>query len=100
VLTTDHDQIRQWAEERKAKPSCVRGTGNKKDTGLLRFDFPGYSGGESLEEISWDDFFEKFDDNGLALLYQPETAAGQKSNFNKLVSRQTAQASGGGRGKR
>ena len=97
--TTDHDEIRQWAEERGGKPACVKGTGGGGDTGLLRLDFPGYSGAESLQEISWDEFFEKFDDQNLALLYQDETAAGQQSNFNKLISRDDG-AGGGSEGKR
>ena len=87
--TTDHEEIRRWAEARHAKPSCVRGTGSKNDVGMLRLDFPGYTGEDKLEHISWDDWFEKFDERGLALLYQEETAAGEKSNFNKLVSRNT-----------
>jgi hypothetical protein len=70
----------------------VRGTGGKGDTGLLRLDFPGYSGADSLQHISWEEFFKKFDENGLALLHQDTTADGKKSNFNKLVSRETAGA--------
>ncbi len=85
--THDHDEIRNWAEERGGKPSHVKGTGGKNDPGLLRIDFPGYSGEGKLEEISWDDFFEKFDAQELALVYQEKTAEGKKSNFNKLVSR-------------
>jgi ferritin-like metal-binding protein YciE len=84
---TDHEQIRQWAEERGGKPACVRGTGNRGDIGMLRLDFPGYSGQQSLQPIAWDDWFEKFDERGLALLVQDRTARGQKSNFNKLVNR-------------
>jgi hypothetical protein len=42
---------------------------------------------ESLEEISWDSFFKGFEDNGLAFVYQEETAEGQESRFSKLVSR-------------
>jgi len=90
---TDHEEIRQWAEERGGTPSCVRGTGDKGDIGMLRLDFPGYSGGDSLQPISWDDWFEKFDERGLALLVQDRTSRGQKSNFNKLVSRETASKS-------
>jgi hypothetical protein len=56
---------------------------------MIRLDFPGYSGADSLEEIEWDQFFEKFDEQGLALLVQDKTARGQKSNFNKLISRET-----------
>ncbi|HEY8550852.1 MAG TPA: hypothetical protein VIL35_12920 [Vicinamibacterales bacterium] len=90
----DHDEIRQWAEARGASPACVKGTGGRGDTGMIRLDFPGYSGGESLQRISWDDWFSQFDDNGLALLVQDRTAAGEPSNFNKLVSR--ASVAGGG----
>lgn len=86
---TDHEQIRQWAEERGGTPSCVRGTGGKGDIGMLRLDFPGYSGEDSLEPISWDEWFEKFDERGLALIVQEKTTRGQKSNFNKLISRES-----------
>ena len=88
--TTDHETIRRWAEERGGRPARVKGTGNKKDPGMLRLDF-----GErdpSLEEISWEEFFEKFDEADLAFLYQDETAHGEESNFNKLVKRETAEA--------
>ncbi len=88
-VTADHQFIRRWAEERGAKPACVRGTGGPRDIGMLRLDFPGYSGEESLQEISWEDWFDKFDERGLALLYQDRTAKGEKSNFNKIVSRDT-----------
>jgi hypothetical protein len=84
-------------EERGGRPACVKGTGNKGDIGMLRLDFPGYSGGKSLQPISWDDWFKKFDERGLALLHQEKTARGQQSNFNKLVSRQTAQRTTGSR---
>src|SRR3954468_22320769 len=82
---TDHEQIRQWAEDRGAKPTCVRGTGGGGDTGMIRLDFPGYSGAESLQPIDWDEWFRQFDESNLALLVQETTAGGQRSNFNKLV---------------
>lgn len=88
---TDHDEIRRWAEERGGKPRRVKGTGGADDPGMIRLDFPGFSGGESLQPISWDEWFNAFDDNDLALLVQDETAGGQRSNFNKLVSRATAE---------
>ena len=84
--TTDHDEIREWAEARKAKPSHVKSTESKKDVGLIRLDFPGYSGAGSLEEITWEEWFEKFDKSGLALIYQEHTADGEQSNFNKLIA--------------
>lgn len=91
-ILTDHDEIQQWAEERNAKPACVRGTGDSGDIGMIRLEFPDYSGDEpSLQQINWDEWFEKFDENNLALLVQERTAAGEQSNFNKLVSRETAE---------
>jgi hypothetical protein len=93
--TTDHDEIRRWAEERGGKPACVKGTGGKHDIGLLRIEFPGAPGAkdDKLQPIEWDDFFDKFEERGLALVYQEETAAGEKSNFNKLVDRAEAKGS-------
>lgn len=85
--TTDHDEIRRWVEDRGGHPATVSSTHASDDPGLIRIDFPGYSGEDSLEEISWDDWFAKFDDNKLAFVYQEETADGEKSNFNKLVKR-------------
>src|SRR5437868_7800683 len=95
-VTTDHEEIRQWAEKRGGKPAAVAATESGDDPGILRIDFPGYSGAGSLEEISWDDWFRKFDESNLAFLYQESTAGGQASNFNKLISRETAESGNGG----
>src|SRR5690348_17523704 len=94
-VSSDHEEIRRWAEERGARPACVRGTGSNDDVGILRLDFPGYSGQQSLQHIDWEEFFEKFDERGLALLFQEATAGGEKSNFNKLISRETQQKNRG-----
>lgn len=88
--TTDHAEIKKWAEARGGKPAAVSGTERgKDDAGLIRLEFPDakQSHSDKLEEISWDDWFEKFDESGLALVYQMETAGGEKSSFNKLVKR-------------
>jgi hypothetical protein len=79
-------------------PAEVRSTQSKEGTGIIRIEFPGAPNAkdDNLEEISWEEFFEKFDESELALLYQEETAGGQRSNFNKLVGRETAEARGHG----
>jgi hypothetical protein len=87
ATTTDHDEIRSWVEEHDGKPASVRGTGDGDVAGVLRIDFPGGAGEEELEHISWEQWFEKFDDNDLAFLYQQEKASGEDSTFFKLVSR-------------
>jgi hypothetical protein len=66
---------------------------------MIRLDFPGYSGADSLQEITWDEWFQQFDENGLALIVQEETASGDRSNFNKLVKRDETEPGGRGRAK-
>jgi hypothetical protein len=85
--TTDHDEIRRWVEEHGGKPASVRGTERGDEAGVLRIDFPGGAGEDQLEHISWDEWFEKFDDSDLAFLYQEQKASGEDSTFFKLVSR-------------
>lgn len=92
LTTTEHDTIRRWAEERGGKPSEVIATARGDDVGIIRIDFPGYSGEGKLREIPWDDWFKKFDEANLAFAYEEQTADGQRSNFNKLVGRETADA--------
>jgi hypothetical protein len=94
-VITDHEEIRTWVEERGGAPAAVTrtrgGRGRGEGTGILRIDFPGFSGEGSLEPISWDEFFEEFDRAKLAFLCQDSTAGGEPSNFNKLVKRNTAE---------
>ncbi|HZU33326.1 MAG TPA: hypothetical protein VFB79_19580 [Candidatus Angelobacter sp.] len=70
----------------------MRGTGGGEDVGMIRLDFPGYSGEQSLQPIDWDEWLEKFDESNLALLVQDNLARGGRSNFNKLVNRENAEA--------
>jgi hypothetical protein len=80
-VTTDHDEIRRWVEERGGHPARVKGTN------LLRIDYPGFSGEETLERVSWNESFRIFDENNLAFLYQEETKDGGESRFSKFVDR-------------
>jgi hypothetical protein len=81
--TTDHEKIRKWIEARGGHPARVKGSGNG---GILRIDFGEPE--ESLEPISWDEFFKIFDENKLAFLHQEKTADGGVSRFNKFVQRE------------
>lgn len=69
--TTNHAEIRRWAKKNGAVPSHVKGTG------VLRFDFGDREA--RLEPIEWDQFFQLFDDSGVALIYEPD------GRFNKFV---------------
>lgn len=85
--TTDHDTIRQWAEARGGVPVSVAQTDRGGGPGVLRIDFPDRGDEEDFDRISWDAFFEAFEENDLAFLYQEETKGGEESRFCKLVNR-------------
>ena len=83
--TTDHDAIRKWVEERDGRPATVKATADDGEAGILRIDFGPED--EGLDEISWDDFFQKFDESDLAFLHQDQTKDGKPSRFHKFVRR-------------
>jgi hypothetical protein len=85
--THDHDTIKKWAEQRKGVPAKVKGTEKNGDEGVLRIHFPGHSDSNDLEEISWEDFFNDFDQEKLDFLYQDKKADGQTSTFHKFINR-------------
>lgn len=91
----DHDEIRKWAEARGAVPAEVRGTEKGGEAGILRFEFPNARNhnDSKLEQISWDEFFQKFDERNLELVFQEKSADGERSNFNKLVCPENDKAS-------
>jgi hypothetical protein len=88
-VTTDHKAIRKWAEERGGHPATVKGTEQGKEhAGILRLDFGPKE--DKLDQISWDEFFVKFETAELAFLHQDRTADGDVSRFHKFVSRENA----------
>lgn len=99
--TTDHGFIRGWVEERGGWPARVAGTGAGDDAGLIRIDFPGYSGEGTLERIEWEEWFQKFDDSDLAFLHRDMSHGGDDlDRFNKLVRRGTGDEGEGASGSR
>jgi hypothetical protein len=87
--TTDHDEIRTWVEAHGGKPASVKGTEKgREDAGVLRVDFPGGAGEEYFDHLEWDQFFQKFDQENLAFLYQERKADGSDSTFHKFIARE------------
>jgi hypothetical protein len=80
LVTTDHQVIQRWAQQREAAPATVPGTEHDGHVGVLRLDFPGY-GGRQLQHISWDQWFDSFDQRGLNFIYQEKSSNGRPSNF-------------------
>jgi len=82
LVTTHHEVIRQWAEERGGEPATVGGTEHDGHLGVLRFDFGGDS--DDLQKVSWDEWFETFDARRLNFIYQEQRTDGRQSNFFRL----------------
>lgn len=80
--TTDHAAIRRWVEEHGGRPAHVPETTEDGAPGILRIRFSAFGEEDGLEEISWDEFFDAFERNDLALLHGEG-----ESRFNKLVPR-------------
>jgi hypothetical protein len=87
--TTNHDEIRRWVEKRGGHPAVVAATeNNKRPGGLLRIDYdePGGNDDDRLHRITWNEFFDIFDKNDIAFLYDPEG----DSRFSKFVQKESA----------
>jgi hypothetical protein len=84
-ITSDHSKIRKWAEQRGGHPATVKSTASDGQPGILRLDFDPKDA--ELKNVSWDDFFQKFESEKLAFLYQDNTSDGKMSRFHKFIDR-------------
>ncbi|WTY84010.1 hypothetical protein OG559_14715 [Micromonospora sp. NBC_01405] len=92
LVTTDHDVIRRWAEERGARPATIAGTEREGRAGVLTFNMPGYRESSRMREITWDEWFDTFDVRRLNLIYQEQLRDGRQSNFFRTESPDRADA--------
>ena len=93
-VTTDHDEIRRWADDRHASPATIDDPQNPEGIGALRFDFDfGFDTETSdLRQISWDQWLAAFDERGLSFSYQDTRADGTPSNYFTLEEHRTGTA--------
>jgi len=82
-VTTDHRKIKRWVEKRGGHPARVEGTAVSGRSGVLVLDY-GEPGRLELEPITWDDFFDGFEENDLAFLYAGDS---EEVGLSKLVGR-------------
>jgi hypothetical protein len=82
LVTTSHEVIRHWAEERGGVPATVEGTEHGDRAGVLRFDFGERT--DKLRHITWEEWFRTFDERRLNFLYQEERKDGRQSTFFRL----------------
>jgi len=68
-FTTDHQEIRRWAERRGGVPATIRGSASDDGPGILRIALPASSKRANLQALTWDEFFAAVDANELAFMY-------------------------------
>ena len=86
--TTEHDLIRAWIEARGGRPAIVRNPQSIGETEELKIDFSETKPSRRLKWISWSEFFSKFEEKGLAMLFQDRTNWGSDlSYFARFVKR-------------
>jgi hypothetical protein len=96
-ITQDRDEIIQWAERRDAHAAKVVGvhpdaadidedTQFNPDIGALRLGFPGYASMEQLEPMTWDEWFEAFEEANLQFAYSLWDEDGNPTNDYELTS--------------
>lgn len=84
--TTDHDTIRNWVEERGS--TAAQMTGSSSDGPESLAITPRDAEKNSVEEISWDEFFEIFEEGNLAFVYQTDRDDPSEQWFCKFVDRE------------
>ncbi|MBF6327821.1 hypothetical protein [Nocardia transvalensis] len=88
LVTTDHGEIRSWAEHRGARPAVVDSPEQDAQIDVLRFDFPGFRE-DGLREVSWAEWFRIFEERELRFRCEQSTPDGGISSFFRLESRES-----------
>lgn len=90
--TIDQAEIREWIEAHSGVPAVLKEVsedeGEESDD-MLHISFD--PNDPDMEEMEWDEFFERFDNDNLALVYDDLTPKGTVPDF-ELVDRDRARA--------
>ena len=71
--TTDHEEIRRWAQAHNAVPAEVHPRKFDSEPAVLRFLFGNAPAqADTLEAVTWEHFFALFDLMGLSLVYDSD----------------------------
>lgn len=87
--TIDNDEIRAWIEERGGVPTTIKGMSEDEEDGVESADMLHISFDPNdpiMEEMDWEEFFERFENENLALVYDPEASDDEAHEF-ELVDR-------------
>jgi hypothetical protein len=83
--TSDHEEIRAWADARNASPATERGAAAGTPIRVLRFRFS-HTPPEHVEPIDWTSWFQTFDSLRLRFVYV-EPADGSRTDEFQLEPR-------------
>jgi len=92
TYTTDNDEIRTWIEDHGGVPVFRKGVieNGEESPEMLHVCFGQVS--PDMEEMDWNEFFERFENENLALVYDDtESAVGGTPDF-ELTDRDFARA--------
>ncbi len=79
--TTDHTEIRHWAEKHHAVPTEILPQHLNHEPTVLRFMFPQMAADRlDIRVLSWEEFFAKFDLLGLSFVYESNSGG-----YNELL---------------
>lgn len=69
IITAEHEDIKEWAETRQAKPVRVRRYNDETISESVRFRFPEDKYPDE-EDLSWEEFFDIFDRHRLEFVFE------------------------------
>ena len=84
--TDDREEIKSWIEDRNGIPGMERGTGENGIYTVLGIKFS-WNKNDILKEISWKEFFDKFEKYNLVFGFQEKTIRGTRSRYYKIHNR-------------
>ena len=87
-ITTDHETIRAWVEDRGGTPAHE--TGPTEDTARTLYIVEEGETMAGLEPVSWESFFETFEDEALAFVYQDRELGETDEWLYDLIDREEA----------
>jgi len=83
VVTIDHDEIRDWVEDRGGRPALALESATNEAP--LRIDFG--TSTEGLRSVSWEEFFKRFEAGDLAFMYDPDASDAASGTICSFVDR-------------
>lgn len=95
-VTTDHGEIKAWITSQNGKPDIMLTPGVGNSEVGLRIDFPGKEDEVYLNDsirsvdVSWDDFFAKFEEMGLAFMYEEGYKGKNPVDAYRFIKRENA----------